>query len=140
MSTPTSSPTSFADALAALQTKVESLHLEQRVDELTVATERAIKRAVEQAGALAHDKRGQVVSLLDRAEAAVEDRTEGRYAAQVTKVRAQLLAGVDKLAAQRPGAAETATGQSATDRPADPASAPAAGPSPQDAPRDDTAA
>lgn len=131
MSAPKTSSTSFADTVATLQAKVDSLHLEQRVDELTVATERAIRRAVEQAGELAHDRRDQVVTLLDRAGAAVDQRTEGRYAAQLTRVRSQLLAGVDKLAAKRASATSSATAGAAPAQPYD---------GPQDAPRGDSAA
>lgn len=91
-------------AAETLKTTVDSLHLQDRVEEFGVAAERAAKRALEEAGHLAHTKREQVVGLLDKAEAALDRRTEGRYAAQAAKVRTQLLAGVDKLAAQRPTA------------------------------------
>jgi hypothetical protein len=120
-----------AEALATARTTLEALHLEQRVEELSVGAERAAKRAVEQAGELAHARRDQVLALLDKGEAAIGARTEGRYAAQLGTVRAHLLTGLDKLATKRPHAD------------ADADAGVAAPPSPQDAPhtpRDETAA
>jgi hypothetical protein len=118
-----------AEALTTARSTLEALHLEQRVEELSVSAERAAKRAVEQAGELAHTRRDQVLTLLDKAEAAIGTRTEGRYAAQLGTVRQHLLTGLDKLATKRPGADADAGA--------------AAQSSPQDAPhtpRDETAA
>ncbi len=107
-----------------LKAKLDELDLDRRLDELTVATEKAVKRAVEQAGELAHDNRDKVSALLDKAGAALDQRTEGRYAAQFGKVREQVVVGVDKLAAKRPahphtsGAAQTPRPESTHEEPA----------------------
>jgi len=84
-----------------LKTKLDELKLERRIDELTVATEKVVKRATEHAGELAHDNRDKVSALLDKAGAALDQRTDGRYAAQFAKVREQVETGVDKLAGKR---------------------------------------
>ncbi len=90
-----------------LKTKLDELELERRIDELTVATEKAVKRAIEHAGELAHDNRDKVATLLDKAGTAIDQRTEGKYHDTVGKVRAQVVTGVDKLATKRPAATHT---------------------------------
>jgi len=88
-----------------LKTKLDELDLDRRLDELTRATEVAVKKAVAHAGDLAHDNRDKVATLLDKAGAAIDEKTDGKYRDQFDKVRAQVVTGVDKLAAKRPAAA-----------------------------------
>ena len=87
-----------------LKTKLDEFEIERRLDELTVATEKAVKRAIEHAGELAHDNRDRVAHLLDKAGTAIDQRTEGKYHDTVGKVAPQVVSGVDKLATKRPGA------------------------------------
>jgi hypothetical protein len=84
-----------------LKAKLDELDLDRRVDELTTATEHAVKRALTEIGDLAHDNRDRVSTLLDKAGTALDQRTDGRYAAQFAKVREQVETGVDKLAGKR---------------------------------------
>ena len=86
-----------------LKAKLDELDLDRRLDELTRATEDAVKKAVAHAGDLAHDNREKVSTLLDKAGALIDEKTDGKYHDQVTKVRTQVETGVDKLAAKRPG-------------------------------------
>ena len=86
-----------------LKAKLDELDLDRRLDELTRATEDAVKKAVAHAGDLAHDNREKVSALLDKASAVIDEKTDGKYRDQVTKVRTQVETGVDKLAAKRPG-------------------------------------
>ena len=89
-----------------LKAKLDELDLDRRLDEFTRASEVAVKKAVAQAGDLAHDNRDKVTSLLDKAGALLDEKTDGKYQQQFDKVRAQVVTGVDKLAGKRPGAAE----------------------------------
>ncbi len=116
-----------------LKTKLDELKLERRIDELTVATEKVVKRALEHAGELAHDNRDKVATLLDKAGTAIDQRTEGKYHDTVGKVRAQVVTGVDKLATKRPAKHHTPFDTAESESPAAPG---AAEPSttPQDAP------
>ncbi|MBK8867472.1 MAG: antitoxin [Dermatophilaceae bacterium] len=91
-----------------LKAKLDELDLDRRLDEFTRASEVAVKKAVAQAGDLAHDNRDKVTSLLDKAGALLDEKTDGKYQQQFDKVRAQVVTGVDKLAGKRPGAAEEA--------------------------------
>ena len=77
-----------------LKTKLDELKLERRIDELTVATEKVVKRAIEHAGELAHDNRDKVATLLDKAGTAIDQRTEGKYHDTVGKVRAQVVTSI----------------------------------------------
>ncbi len=90
-----------------LKSKLDEFELERRLDELTVATEKAVKRAIEHAGDLAHDNRDKVATLLDKAGSAIDDSTDGKYHETVGKVRAQVVSGVDKLATKRPATHHT---------------------------------
>ncbi|HNM97557.1 MAG TPA: Rv0909 family putative TA system antitoxin [Marmoricola sp.] len=85
-----------------LKKKVDELELERRFNEIAEQTERVFKTAVEKAGDLAHDKRADIDGLLDKVEGALNQRTEGKYADKVTKVKTNLQTGVDKLAEKRP--------------------------------------
>ncbi|MEI2827991.1 MAG: antitoxin [Dermatophilaceae bacterium] len=88
-----------------LKSKLDELDLDRRLDELTRATEVAVKKAVAHAGDLAHDNREKVATLLDKAGAVIDEKTDGKYRDQFDKVRTQVVTGVDKLAAKRPAAA-----------------------------------
>ncbi len=92
----------ITETVATLKAKAKQWHLEERIDDLTETTGRAVQRTVEHAGELAYTKRDHVVTLLDKAESAIDSRTEGRYADRVGAARSTLLAGVDRLAAKRP--------------------------------------
>ncbi len=85
-----------------LKAKLDELDLDRRLDQLTGATEKAVKRGVERAGELAHDNREKVASFVDKAATTIDSKTEGKYADTVDKVRSQVVIGVDKLAAKRP--------------------------------------
>ncbi|HRW20128.1 MAG TPA: antitoxin [Dermatophilaceae bacterium] len=85
-----------------LKAKLDELDLDRRLDELTEATEQALKRGLERAGDLAHDNRDKVTAFLDKAASTANEKTEGKYAETITKVRGQVVEGVDKLAAKRP--------------------------------------
>lgn len=95
-------PTDFAQLTEQLKAKAEQWRLQQRLETLATTTEKTATQAVEYAAELAHTKREQVATLLDKAGAALDQRTEGRYAARVESTRGWLLDSLDKLAAKRP--------------------------------------
>jgi hypothetical protein len=57
------------------------------------------------AGELAHEHKGDLERLFDKAAEAVDRRTEGKHAEKIQQVRGSLERGVDKLAEQRDGGA-----------------------------------
>ncbi len=117
-----------------LKAKLDEFQVERRIDELTVATEKAVKRAIEHAGELAHDNRDKVATLLDKAGTAIDQRTEGKYHDTVGKVRAQVVSGVDKLATKRPTTHHTPFETAESESTAAPEASAAHASTPQDAP------
>lgn len=89
---------SFADNIKA---RIKDADVEKQLTELVDEGEKLVKEAVTKAGDVAHERRGDVESWLDKATGTVNDKTEGKYADQVSKVRNTLLGGLDKLAQRR---------------------------------------
>ena len=85
----------------ALKGKLDDLDLERHLADLVAQAEDVVVRGVERAGELTHEHRDQIGGLLDRAGRLVDERTEGRYADRLDRLRSQLDRGVDKLAEQR---------------------------------------
>lgn len=73
----------------------------QRVDDFADQAQEALRRGVAKAGALAHDKADDIADMLDKAGAKVDQRTDGKYADQIHRVKDGLNQGVAKLAEQR---------------------------------------
>ncbi len=88
---------SFMDRM---KQKADELDLEEKAEQLTEAATKAAKQAKETAAKLADENRDKVGAALDRAEAAIDKRTEGKYAEQVAKAKGKVVKGVDKLAEQ----------------------------------------
>ena len=89
---------SFADNIKA---KLKDVEVERQLTDLVDEGEKLVKDTVTKAGDIAHDKRGDVEGWLDKASGAINDKTEGKYADKVTKVRDTLLGGLDRLAERR---------------------------------------
>lgn len=81
---------------------IDELDLDRRVNELAVQTETLLRRAVDTASDYAQDHRDDVDRALDRITAQIDERTDGKYAEQVGKVRGQVELGLAKLADRRP--------------------------------------
>jgi len=89
-----------------LKSKAEQLDLQGKADRLADAATKAAQQAREKAGELADENRDKVESVLDKAGAAIDERTEGKYATKVARAKQQVSKGVDKLAQQRPDQGE----------------------------------
>ncbi len=103
--------------------RIDDLDLPRRLNELADVATKTFHSARGVAGDLAHDNRDKVDGLLAKAESAIDQRTDGKYHDTVVKVRSSLATGVDKLAAQRPGAPgadDAASHPSDPPRPSDP--------------------
>ncbi len=85
-----------------LKGKAEELDLQGKADRLADAATTAAQQAREKAGEVADENRDKVERVLDKAGAAIDGRTEGKYAIKVATAKQQVSKGVDKLAAQRP--------------------------------------
>ena len=89
----------FADSLRA---KLEELDVERHLGELAGTVEHAVRQGVAKAGELAHEHKGDIERLLDRAAGAVDRRTDGRHAGTIHQVRGSIERGVDRIAEHRP--------------------------------------
>jgi MT0933-like antitoxin protein len=85
-----------------LKKMIDELDLDRRANDFVVQAESLLQRAVGTAADFAHEHRDDVDRALDRITAQIDERTEGKYAEQVGKVRGQVELGLTKLADRRP--------------------------------------
>ena len=88
-------PMSFLDNL---KKKAEELDLETRAKQLQEAATQAAKQAREKAGHFAAQNREKIDGYVETATTKIDEKTEGKYADKVAKVREQVGRGVDKVA------------------------------------------
>ncbi len=81
-----------------LKKVLDDLALEDKVREATAAAEQAVLRGLEATGSYLRDHRAGIEGFIDRAGAAIDGQTAGRYADQVEQIRSRLSAGVASLA------------------------------------------
>lgn len=88
-------PMSFLDNL---KKKAEELDLETRAKQLQDTATQAAKQAREKAGDYAAQNREKIDGYVETATTKIDEKTEGKYADKVAKVREQVGRGVDKIA------------------------------------------
>lgn len=93
----------------SIRAKVEEYELDRHLAELAGTVEHAVRQGVARAGELAHEHKGDIERLLDKAAGAVDRRTDGKHADTISQVRGSLERGVARIAEQRPDAG-TGTG------------------------------
>ena len=81
-----------------LKQMVEELELERRLAEVAEAAEKAVHGALQKAGDYAHSHASDVERMLDKAGTTFDERTDGKYADTVAKVKEQVRLGVERLA------------------------------------------
>ena len=106
---------SFGDSIRA---KVEEYELDRHLAELAGTVEHAVRQGVARAGELAHEHKGDIERLIDKAAGAVDRRTDGKHADTINQVRGSLERGVARIAEQRPDV-ETGTGPATEEPPTD---------------------
>lgn len=90
---------SFGESVRA---KLDEYEVERHLNELAGSVEHAVRQGVAKAGELAHEHRGDLERLFDKAAGAVDRRTDGRHADKISQVRGSLERGVDRIAEHRP--------------------------------------
>ena len=85
-----------------LKQMIDEYDLDRRFNEFTEHAEQAVRRTLDTAADYAHEHQDDVDRLLTYLSTTIDERTEGKYADKVTKVREQLERGVSKLAERRP--------------------------------------
>lgn len=85
-----------------LKKMIDELDLDRRVNGFVGQAETVLQSAVEKVGEFAYEHRDDVDRALDKISAQIDERTEGKYAEQVGKVRGQVEQGLSKLTERRP--------------------------------------
>lgn len=94
-----SESTNIADKI---KQTIDELELDKHANELVIQVESALTTVREKVGTLAAERGGDVEAFLDKASAAIGERTEGRYTSHVDKVRETVSTAVTRLAEYRP--------------------------------------
>jgi RNA-splicing ligase RtcB len=84
-----------------IRAKMEEYEVDRHLNEIASTVENAVRTGVAKAGALAHEHRGDIDRLIDKAMTAVDRRTGGQHAEKLQQVRGSLERGVDRIAEQR---------------------------------------
>jgi RNA-splicing ligase RtcB len=85
-----------------IRSKLDEYEIDRHLTELASTVENAVRQGVAKAGELAHEHKGDIDRLLDKAAGAVDRRTDGKHADRISQVRGSLERGVEKIADQRP--------------------------------------
>jgi len=84
-----------------LKSKADEVHLQEKAKDFGDAVAEVVKAAMSLVADYAQENRLKVDSALDKAEAKIEERTGGKHAETVSKVRAGVDKGIDKLVEQK---------------------------------------
>ena len=83
-----------------LKHKADEVHLQDKAKDFGDAVVEVVKAAVSVVAGYAQQNRDKVEGALDKAEAKIDEKTGGKHADTVTKVRASVDKGIDKLVEQ----------------------------------------
>ena len=95
---PSSDRPPLADQIRA---KMDEYDVDRHLNELAATVEQVVRSGMAKAGEFAHEHKGDLERLFDKAADAVDRRTEGKHADTIQQVRGSLERGVDKIAEQR---------------------------------------
>lgn len=96
-----------------LKSKADEVHLQEKAKDFGDAVVEMAKAAMSVAAGYAQQNRDKVDGALDKAEATIGEKTGGKHADTVTKVRASVDKGIDKLVEQKNDTAAPPTSASA---------------------------
>ncbi|MFM6847890.1 MAG: antitoxin [Terrabacter sp.] len=99
--------------LDKLKKKAEELDLETKAKHLQERAAEAAKQAREKAGDFAVENREKIDGYVETAAAKIDEKTEGKYADKLAKVKEQVGHGVDKVAEGHRSGPSTETGAAA---------------------------
>lgn len=105
MSHSTPNPSNIADKL---KQTIDELEIDRHVNDFVIRVETAFHTARDKVATLAAERSDDVDRFLDKVSTTIDERTEGRFAPQVDRVRTTVSTGVRKLAEHRPDATPVA--------------------------------
>ena len=97
-----------------MKNKADEVHLQAKAKDFGDALAAVVKAAVDAVGGYTSEHRDKITGALDKTEQVIGERTGGKHAETVSKVRSQLDKGIDKIAQQadaKPGSAQPGSGQ-----------------------------
>jgi RNA-splicing ligase RtcB len=100
-----------------IRAKMDEYDVDRHLNELATTLESAVRQGVTMVGEFAHEHKGDLERLIDKAAGAVDRSTDGKHADKIQQVRGSLERGVDKLADQRRDGTPGATGEPGSDVP-----------------------
>ena len=80
-----------------LKSKIDEIDFDTKIAQVTEAAHKAFDQIREQAASLLSENRGKVDEIIDKATAAFDEKTEGKYHDKVAKAKASFASGLDKL-------------------------------------------
>jgi len=86
-----------------LKAKLDELEIERHLSEAAAQAEDLARTVIGKAGEVVHTNSDKITAFLDKAGASIDEKTDGKYADQVAKVRGYVDTGVSKIAERRPG-------------------------------------
>lgn len=85
-----------------LKQVVDELDLDRHANDLVIQAEGMFVAARDKVATLAAERGDEVERLLDKVSTTIEERTEGRYASELGKIRDTVTSGLTRLAEHRP--------------------------------------
>ena len=87
-----------------IRSKMDEYEVDRHLNELATTLEHAVRTGVAKAGEFAHEHKGDIERLIDKAAGAVDRRTDGKHADTIHQVRGSLERGMARIAEHRPDA------------------------------------
>jgi RNA-splicing ligase RtcB len=91
------SPSDRPPLADAIRAKMEEYEVDRHLNEIAATLENAVRSGVSKAGALAHEHRGDIDRLIDKAVKMADRRTDGKHADKLQQMRGSLERGVDRI-------------------------------------------
>jgi RNA-splicing ligase RtcB len=114
---PSDRPSDRPPLAETIRAKMDEYEVDRHLNEIATTLENAVRQGVAKAGELAHEHRGDIERLIDKAAGAVDRRTEGKHADRIQQVRGTLERGVHRIAEQRDSGTPGETDGPASDVP-----------------------
>jgi RNA-splicing ligase RtcB len=113
-----SEPASERPPLAnQIKAKMDEYEIDRHLNDLATTLEHAVRTGMTKAGEFAHEHKGDIERLIDKAASAVDRHTDGKHADKIQQVAGSLGRGVDKIADQREDGTTDETGSGSSDVP-----------------------
>ncbi len=85
-----------------LKQVIDELDLDRHANDLVIQAEGMLVAARDKVATLAAERGDEVERLLDKVSTTIDERTEGRYAGELGKIRHTVTSGLTRMAEHRP--------------------------------------